>query len=237
MPDRREDKRPPGVHTGHRKRMREEFLRTGAAGMEDHRLLELLLFYAIPQGDVNPLAHRLVDHFGSLTGVLHATYDQLVKVKGVGHNTAVLLQLIPAVAARYMRQNASFEHQIVDLWQLRELLEPYFFGQRDEVAYLVCMDGNSRLLATRKLGEGVVDTVQIATRKVLEAALDCNASQAVLAHNHVSGVAVPSNADVDTTLRLKRVLAESVGITLVDHLIFAGGDMVSMAQSGLLRGR
>ena len=61
MPDRREDKRPPGVHTGHRKRMREEFLRTGAAGMEDHRLLELLLFYAIPQGDVNPLAHRLVD--------------------------------------------------------------------------------------------------------------------------------------------------------------------------------
>ena len=210
------EKQPSGLHAGHRKRMREEFLRTGGAEMEEHRLLELLLFYAIPQGDVNPLAHLLVDHFGSLTGVLHATYDQLVKVKGVGHNTAVLLQLIPAVAARYMRQNASFEHQIVDLWQLRELLEPYFFGQ---------------------LGEGVVDTVQIATRKVLEAALDCNASQAVLAHNHVSGVAVPSNADVDTTLRLKRVLAESVGITLVDHLIFAGGDMVSMAQSGLLRGR
>ena len=231
------EKQPSGLHAGHRKRMREEFLRTGGAEMEEHRLLELLLFYAIPQGDVNPLAHLLVDHFGSLTGVLHATYDQLVKVKGVGHNTAVLLQLIPAVAARYMRQNASFEHQIVDLWQLRELLEPYFFGQRDEVAYLVCMDGNSRLLATRKLGEGVVDTVQIATRKVLEAALDCNASQAVLAHNHVSGVALPSNADVDTTLRLKRVLAESVGITLVDHLIFAGGDMVSMAQSGLLRGR
>ena len=231
------EKQPSGLHAGHRKRMREEFLRTGGAEMEEHRLLELLLFYAIPQGDVNPLAHLLVDHFGSLTGVLHATYDQLVKVKGVGHNTAVLLQLIPAVAARYMRQNASFEHQIVDLWQLRELLEPYFFGQRDEVAYLVCMDGNSRLLATRKLGEGVVDTVQIATRKVLEAALDCTARQAVLAHNHVSGVAVPSNADVDTTLRLKRVLAESVGITLVDHLIFAGGDMVSMAQSGLLRGR
>ena len=230
-------KKPPGPHAGHREREKRQFLANGLNGLPDHKVMELVLFYAIPQGDVNPLAHLLVDHFGSLTGVLHATYDQLVKVKGVGHNTAVLLQLIPAVAARYMRQNASFEHQIVDLWQLRELLEPYFFGQRDEVAYLVCMDGNSRLLATRKLGEGVVDTVQIATRKVLEAALDCNASQAVLAHNHVSGVAVPSNADVDTTLRLKRVLAESVGITLVDHLIFAGGDMVSMAQSGLLRGR
>ena len=233
MPDRREDKRPPGVHTGHRKRMREEFLRTGAAGMEDHRLLELLLFYAIPQGDVNPLAHRLVDHFGSLTGVLHATYDQLVGVPGVGHNTATLLQLVPAVAARYMERSASMDGQIVNVWQLKEMLEPYFFGQRDELAYLVCMDGKSKVLATRKLGQGVVDTVQIVTRKVLEAALACNASQVVLAHNHVSGVAVPSHADVDTTLRLKRLLAEA-DISLTDHLIFAGGDMVSLAQSGLL---
>ena len=233
MPDRREDKRPPGVHTGHRKRMREEFLRTGAAGMEDHRLLELLLFYAIPQGDVNPLAHRLVDHFGSLTGVLHATYDQLMGVPGVGHNTVTLLQLVPAVAARYMERSASMDGQIVNVWQLKELLEPYFFGQRDELAYLVCMDGKSKVLATRKLGQGVVDTVQIVTRKVLEAALACNASQVVLAHNHVSGVAVPSHADVDTTLRLKRLLAEA-DISLTDHLIFAGGDMVSLAQSGLL---
>lgn len=224
----------PGVHTGHRKRMREEFLRTGAAGMEDHRLLELVLFYAIPQGDVNPLAHRLVEEFGSLTGVFHATYDQLVKVPGVGHSTAVLLQLIPAAAARYLEQTASFDGQIVDIWQLKEMMEPYFFGQRDELAYLICMDGKSKVLAVRKLGQGVVDTLQIVTRKVLEAALACNASQVVLAHNHVSGVACPSHADVDTTLRLKRLLAEA-DITLMDHLIFAGGDMVSMAQSGLLR--
>lgn len=224
----------PGIHTGHRKRMREEFLRTGAAGMEDHRLLELVLFYAIPQGDVNPLAHRLVEEFGSLTGVFHATYDQLVKVPGVGHSTAVLLQLIPAAAARYLEQTASFDGQIVDIWQLKEMMEPYFFGQRDELAYLICMDGKSKVLAVRKLGQGVVDTLQIVTRKVLEAALACNASQVVLAHNHVSGVACPSHADVDTTLRLKRLLAEA-DITLMDHLIFAGGDMVSMAQSGLLR--
>lgn len=237
MPEKKEGRRASGPHDGHRQRMRAEFLRTGGREMEEHRLLELLLFYAIPQGDLNPLAHLLVDHFGSLTGVFHATYDQLVKVPGVGHNTAVLLQLVPVVAARYMQQNASFDRQIVDLWQLQELLEPYFFGRRDEVAYLACMDGNNRLLAVRKLGEGVVDTVQIVSRKVLEAALDCNASQVVLAHNHVSGVAMPSNADVDTTLRLKRVLAEAADITLTDHLIFAGGDMVSMAQSGLLRSR
>ena len=165
--------------------------------------------------------------------MLHATYDQLMGVPGVGHNTATLLQLVPAVAARYMERSASMDGQIVNVWQLKELLEPYFFGQRDELAYLVCMDGKSKVLATRKLGQGVVDTVQIVTRKVLEAALACNASQVVLAHNHVSGVAVPSHADVDTTLRLKRLLAEA-DISLTDHLIFAGGDMVSLAQSGLL---
>jgi len=236
MPEKKEKKEPPGgAHAGHRQRMREEFLSAGAEGMADHRLLELLLFYAIPQGDVNPLAHRLVDHFGSLAGVFHATHDQLVRVSGVGKNTAVLLQLIPALGARYMEQTASFDGQIVNIWQLKELLEPYFFGQRDELAYLVCMDGKSKVQAVRKLGEGIVDTVPITARKVTEAALDCNASQVVLAHNHVSGVAMPSQADVDTTLRLKHLLAE-MEITLVDHLIFAGGDMVSMAQSGLLSG-
>ena len=225
-----------GIHSGHRQRAKAEFLERGFNGLPDHKVLELLLFYAIPQGDVNPLAHRLVDHFGSLSGVFHATYEQLLEVTGIGPNAAVLLQLIPAASARYLRQNASFDGQIVDMWQLKELLEPYFFGQRDELAYLVAMDGKSKLLSTKKLGQGVVDAVHIATRKVLEAALACNASRVVLAHNHVSGVAMPSQADVDTTLRLKRVLAEA-DITLIDHLIFAGGDMVSMAESGLLRDR
>ena len=156
-----------GIHIGHRQRARAEFLERGLNGLPDHKVLELLLFYAIPQGDVNPLAHRLVDHFGSLSGVFHATYEQLLEVKGIGPNTAVLLQLIPAASARYMRQNASFDGQIVDMWQLKELLEPYFFGQRDELAYLACMDGKGKLLATKKLGQGVVDAVHIATRKVL----------------------------------------------------------------------
>lgn len=229
-------KKPASIHAGHRQRTKEEFLARGLDGLPAHRVLELLLFYAIPQGDVNPLAHRLVERFGSLQGVFHATYEQLLEVEGIGPNTAVLLQLVPAVAARYLAESASFDGQVVDTWQLRELLAPLFFGQRSELAYLVCMDGKNKVLATRKLGEGVVDAVNIASRKVLEAALGCNASRVVLAHNHVSGVAFWSQADVDTTLRLKRLL-EQADILLLDHLIMAGGDMVSMAESGLLRAR
>lgn len=227
-------KRPPSIHAGHRKRVKDEFLANGLNGLPDHRVLELLLFYAIPQGDVNPLAHRLMDHFGSLAGVFHATHEQLMEVEGVGYSTAVLIRMIPAVAARYLQANSSFEGQLTSPWQFRELLLPLFFGQRDELAYLVCMDGKSKLIATKKLGEGVADAVQITARKVLETALGCNASRVVLAHNHVSGVALWSDADLDTTLKLKPLL-RAAGIELVDHFIIANDDMVSMADSGVLK--
>lgn len=228
-------KKSPGIHAGHRRRVKDEFLANGLNGLPDHRVLELLLFYAIPQGDVNPLAHRLLEQFGSLSGVFHATHEQLMEVDGVGYGTAVLIRLIPAVAARYLQDNGSFDGQLISPWQFRELLLPLFFGQRNELAYLVCMDCKGKLIATKKLGEGIADAVHITTRKVLEAALGCNAVRVVLAHNHVSGVALWSDADLDTTLRLKRLLREA-GIELVDHFIIANDDMVSMADSGLLRG-
>ena len=228
------EKKPPSVHTGHRKRTKDEFLANGLSGLPDHRVLELLLFYAIPQGDVNPLAHKLIDHFGSLAGVFNAGPEQLMAVDGVGYNTAVLIRLVTAVAARYLQSSSSFDGQMAGAWQFRELLLPLFFGQRNEQVYLVCMDGNNRLIATKKLGEGITDTVQITTRKVLEVALACNATRVVLAHNHVSGMALWSDADLDTTLRLQKVLREA-GIELMDHFIIAGDDMVSMAASGILR--
>lgn len=184
------ERRASGVHAGHRRRTKDEFLANGLNGLSAHRVLELLLFYAIPQGDVNPLAHRLIDHFGSLAGVFHATYEQLLEVEGVGHSTAVLLRLIPAASARYLQECNSFEGQIVSTWQYQELLMPLFWGQRNEIAYLVCMDSRNRVIVTKRLGEGVADAVQITARKVLEAALASNATRVALAHNHVSGVAL-----------------------------------------------
>lgn len=230
------EKGAASIHAGHRRRTKDEFRANGLSGLPDHKVLELLLFYAIPQGDVNPLAHRLVDQFGSLAGVFHATYDQLLAVDGVGAGTATLIQLIPAVSARYLQECASFDGQVVSSWQFRELLLPLFFGKRDELAYLVCMDGKNKVIVTKELGEGVADAVQITARKVLQAALAANATRVALAHNHVSGVALWSAADVETTLRLKALLREA-GIELVDHFIIANDDMVSMAESGLLDGR
>ena len=220
------------IHTGHRQRAKEEFLTRGLAGLADHRVLELLLFYAIPQGDVNPLAHRLVEHFGSLSGVFNAPYEELVKVKGVGANTATLIRLLPAMAARYLEQSGELGGEMNTSWQFQQLLMPLFLGARNEMAYLVCLDGKNKLLTYRMLGEGITDTVTITARKVLEVALSCNASRVVLAHNHVSGIAMYSPADVTVTREVAKLLRQ-VDIQLMDHYIIANDDMVSMRESGV----
>lgn len=223
------------IHAGHRKRMKGEFLVRGLEGLPDHKALELLLFYAIPQGDVNPLAHTLIDHFGSLSGVFHATYEQLRAVKGVGENTASLILLIPALGGRYLQEQTDLKGVCQTSWEFRALLEPEFFGARNERIFLVCLDGKMKLLAPPKLlGEGIADATAVTTRKVMETALACNSSVVVLAHNHVSGLAVPSTEDIMTTKQLARSLHQ-VGILLYDHFIVADGDMVSMRESGYLQ--
>ena len=223
----------PSIHSGHRKRAREEFLARGLAGMADHKVLELLLFYAIPQGDVNPLAHALIDRFGSLSGVFHATYEQLLQVKGVGENTAALIKLIPAVSGRYLEDISQPGEQLTESWQFQQLLCPLFFGARSEMAYLVCMDGKCKLLSCRKLGEGAASSVDVTNRRVVEEALACNAVRVALAHNHISGVAFYSPADIASTKELSRILA-AVGVMLTDHFIIAGDEMISMRDSGVL---
>ena len=221
------------IHAGHRQRVKGEFLARGLEGMPDHKVLELLLFFAKPQGDVNPLAHALMEHFGSLSGVFHATYDQLLEVKGVGENTATLIKLIPAIGGRYLQDRTDLSQIFRESWQFRELLAPYFFGARNELVYLVCLDGKGKLIACRRLGEGGADAATITTRKVMEVALECNSSMVVLAHNHISGLALPSAEDIQTTKQLMASL-EQVGIELYDHFIVVDGDMVSMRQSHYL---
>ena len=224
-----------GVHDGHRKRLKTQFLIHGE-DFHDHQLLELLLCYAIPQGDVNGLAHALLDQFGSLAGVFDALPPSLTRVDGVGEHTAVLLKLIPKLAGRYSTIRSSPGDILASSRAARDYLLPYFqTGPRNEMVYLVCMDAKSKVLGCHKLGEGTVNAADITPRRVVELALAHNASAVLLAHNHVSGLALPSNADLLTTETLARVLRE-VGVELADHLIFTEDDMVSLKDSGLLNG-
>lgn len=221
------------IHDGHRARLKRRFLEHGEQVFDDHQLLELMLFFAVPQGDVNPLAHRLINHFGSFAAVLDAKPEELKKVKGVGEHTALFLSMFPDVMRRYMTSRAGGEERICSPADAGEYLLPCFFGARNETLYLLCLDAKGKVLSCRLLAEGSLDRVGLNSRQVVETALEDRASAVILAHNHISGVAAPSQADVSLTLAL-RPLLRSLGVRLLDHLVVADGDFVSMAQSGLL---
>lgn len=221
-----------GVHDGHRKRLKAEFLMRPET-FPDHKLLELLLFYVNPRGDVNPAAHELLDRFGSLAGVLDATPEALMNCQGVGEHAVSLLRVVKELGRRYDAQRANAEDVVGSVRDAVNIFRPYFYGARSEMVFLLCMDGKGKVLGCPKVGEGSVNAAEIATRQIVEKALNHNAAQVILAHNHVSGLALPSGEDRDTTLYLREVLRQ-VGVALVDHMIFVDDDMVSMRDSGYL---
>lgn len=218
------------IHAGHRSRVKTEFLARGLEGWPDHRALELLLFYAIPQGDVNDLAHTLIDRFGSLSGVLDASVDELKKVPGVGEHTAVLLRLIPAIGGRYVEDRGSMGRIVRTTDEAARMLKPHFSSARNEMVYILCLDSKGKLLGVRKVSEGSIFASDINIRRIAEEAMGLRASRLYLAHNHISNLAFPSAADWQATDVIRAALAP-LGLELIDHIIFVDGDAVSLRQS------
>ena len=196
--------------------------------------MELLLFYCIPRVDTNPLAHRLLEHFGSLTKVMEAPVEELEKVPGIGHNAAVFLSLVTAAGRYYQVKCASDIEALETVEQCGKYLMPLFYGRRNETVYLLCLDAKGKVLSCKMLGEGSVNSAGVPVRRIVETALAANASAVVLAHNHPSGLAFPSEADVQTTRRVAIAL-DAVEIELLDHIIVADDDYVSMIQTGCYR--
>jgi len=218
------------IHLGHRDRMKQEFLDRGMDGWPDHRVLELLLFYAIPQGDVNPLAHELIDRFGSLNGVLDALPGALEQVPGVGKHTTAFLKLLPAVLGRYAAERTGPGDLIQTVEDAGRVLIPYFSGARNEMVYILCLDSKEKLLAVKKLSEGNLNSSEVTIRRAAEECVALQATYCYLAHNHVSGIALPSPADMNATDVVQAALSP-LGVRIVDHLVFAEGEIVSLRQS------
>lgn len=222
-----------GVHDGHRDRMRKRFLDNGLSGFADHEVLELLLYYAIPRGDVNPLAHALVDRFGSLSGVFTAPLELLTQVEGVGGRTAALLHLVPQAAQRARMAELERGLALNTRERVGDYLLELFSQERNETVYQICLDGKGKLLACRRLGTGSASAVTLDVRSVVQNAILYSASSVILAHNHPSGVALPSQEDQAATLRAREALA-AIDVRLEDHIIVADHDFISFSDSGLL---
>ena len=219
------------IHKDHRQRVRERYLKEGLDGFSEVQVLELLLFYVIPRQDTNPIAHRLLKRFGSLYQVLEAPVEELEKVEGIGPNAALLLSLITAVARVYAVNRTEKQKILRTIEDCGEYLKSFFIGRRSEMVYLLCLDAKCKVLGCREIGEGSVNSANVPIRRIVETALGLNATSVVLAHNHPSGIALPSGEDVLTTHRVASALS-TVDIVLVDHIVVADDDYVSMVQSG-----
>jgi len=222
------------LHRGHRQRLKERFLREGLDNFEEHQVLELLLFYGIPQRDTNDIAHELIAKFGSLSRVLEATPEELSQVPYVGENVSTLFKLVTEVSRYYQVSCAMREVILNHIDDCGRYLTPFFYGRQQEMVFLLCLDAKRKVLGCEKVGQGGVNSAGVPVRQIVETALKLNASTAILAHNHPSGLALPSREDVQTTRRVAAAL-DAVEVELTDHIVVADNDWVSMAQSGLYR--
>ena len=223
-----------GIHDGHREKMRNRFLTAGLDAFADHEALELLLYYAIPRRDTNPTAHALMERYGSLSAVLEAPVEDLRRVEGVGESAAVLLRLVPQLSRRARLADAR-ETVLNSVDRAGSYLLELFALLVREVLYQLCLDQKGKLLACKRLSEGSVNSTDLNIRRLMENAILTSASSVILSHNHPSGIALPSQDDLNTTEQARTAL-KTIGVRLADHIIVADGDFVSMADSGYLEG-
>ncbi len=222
------------MHEGHRQRLKKRFLEEGLSSFEDHEVLELMLFYAVPQGDTNPLAHRLIEKFSSLSDVLNASVEELCTVKGVKEHTAVFIKMMPELL-QYFAGLAVREKKILSTSHDAGMFVCGMIGYlQKEVFGVICLDAQRRVLAFEIIEEGTVSRSNVSPRKVAECAIRHNASSVIFAHNHPSGTLCASENDRMLTARLCDLL-EGMEIQVVDHIIATQGDKyLSMCDSSLM---
>ncbi len=220
-----------GIHSGHRERVRKEFLAHGFnEDTPPHKIVEMLLYYSIPRKDTNEIAHELVDRFGSVSGILDADPNELTEIKGVSENTAALIMLIKEIIGIYRLERREVKSGHSCISEVYDLLLSKYYTFKNEVLLLTTLNGKGEIIAIDKIGEGDYSTVKISIRDIIECILKRRAIYAILSHNHPNSTAVPSSDDVRTTEQIFNVL-KSIGIVLLDHIIIADDDYVSMRQS------
>jgi DNA repair protein RadC len=228
-----------GTHTphyhGHRKRLRERFLKSGFAGMAEHEVIEVLLTLAIPRRDVKKSAKELLARFGNLKGILDAPAEELRTIPGIGTVAPAALRIIRETANLYLQQKAEEVTFLGSPQRLYEFWRSRLGGLKNEVFEVAYLDSGYKLLrdGVERLEEGTVDRAAVYPRRVMEAALRKKAANLVFAHNHTNGNVSPS--DQDKVLTKALVLASStLHIKVHDHLIVSKDEVFSFRKEGLL---
>lgn len=219
------------IHSGHRERVKQSFLKTGFNGFSDINILEMLLFYSIPRKDTNETAHNLLNEFGSISAVFDAPIEMLSKVKGVTPNTATLITLMRELFNVYESNKAQISSlSFEDIKNVREYCVSRFIGQTNEKLYAMMLDNNLSLINCVLISTGSPNTSNVNIRRIVEQVVASNATSVIITHNHPNGVAAPSLDDISITKTILDAL-KYINVKLLDHIIVAGRDSVSLASS------
>lgn len=219
------------IHSGHRQRLKERYVAHGLENFSDIEALELLLTFALPRRDTNPIAHALLDCFGGYREVLEADIDDLMRVPGIGQSAAILIHLVADANRRYLTAPRKEGRRIESSQDAGELLVPMFSYLSEEMVYVLTVDSRGMVIRCRAIAEGMINKVDFTIRDIVDLALRDHAAGIILSHNHLSGTALPSRDDLHTTEQLFRTL-RAVGVRLMDHIIVCDGDFVSLRDSG-----
>lgn len=220
------------IHAGHRERMKKQAMESGISDFSPHQMLELLLFYTIPQKDTNELAHHLINTFGSLSGVFDAPYEALLEIKGIKEHTASLIKLIPQILREYQIDKFDESRSMKNISDFGDFFTSLFIGITYEATFAVAVDYQMRIRGTKMIAKGDISTTSVPIKSLLDLALKNNSDLLIIAHNHPGGKPDPSVKDITSTQNIAKAL-KGVGIHLLDHFIVSGSQYVSMQSSGL----
>lgn len=218
------------IHKGHRDKVKKRYYESGLSSMPDHNILELLLFFGIPQKDTNPIAHELITTFGSFSGVLEASKSDLQSVKGMTENAACLLTLMLPVYKRYVNDIHKKKRKFNTAKDMADYLRPLYLDTPNERIYAMCFDLNDRMIACRVVSDGDIDSSYLDCRKLASIVLEVKAKKVVLSHNHPNGTLTPSVSDVRAT-ELARDMLNYLKVQLKDHIIITDKAYFSMLNS------
>jgi DNA repair protein RadC len=221
-------------NAGHRRRLREKFLKSGLAGLNDYEIVELLLTLGQPRRDCKLAAKEAIKRFKDLRGVLDAPAEELEQIEGIGPVNSFGIKLVREISGEYLKQKAIGKLLLNSEKAVFDYLYQSMSGLKKEVFKVLFLNSQNELLAMEDISSGTVNASAVFAREVMEAAIRHKATALIFVHNHPSGNTAPSQDDKVITREL--VLASSVmSLRVLDHLIIGDNSHYSFAAQGLIK--
>lgn len=228
MKEQKQKKTLSEIHKNHRSRMKETYLKHGFSSMSDIEKLEFILFFAISRKDTNPIAHRLIDAFGSLSGVLEAPISALAEIEGMGEHSAIFINSLLNICSEYGKNKCIGE--CISTKNAGDIARKLFMGAKVEEFYILCLNKTNKILNVYKFGNGTASEVKVDIRDITKVCIENNCERIILLHNHPNGEAFPSDEDLSFT---SRILYSCIinNIEVLDHIILADDNVFSFEES------